>query len=364
LGFYSGSDPETLRIVEFVTAFLVALIVLLFVLVLIMRWARLLRRRRRARLLAIWQPVLVEAVETPTTDVPRLARRDLPQFLLLWNHLHESLLDESKDHLNQIANALNIGSYELRMLRRHNLRKRLVATATLGELGERAAWDELSSIAQREGPNMSLAAARALVMIDAPRAVRQLIPLLLTRTDWPPSRVAAMLQVAGAEVISAPLADAAIKCAREEKQDDHRNAQANIPARMVRYLELAYNDSALPASRTIARLSHDPEVLAGCLKLLESAEDLPVIRENIGHEDWRVRVQAASALGRIGEDEDEQKLVPLLSDKEWWVRYRAAQALSRLPSINHARLQSIQAEQANPFARDILAQVMAEIELR
>jgi HEAT repeat protein len=57
-------------------------------------------------------------------------------------------------------------------------------------------------------------------------------------------------------------------------------------------------------------------------------------------------------------------LIPLLSDKEWWVRYRAAQALSRLPSMRSPRLKSIQAKQRDPFARDMLAQVIAEIELQ
>jgi hypothetical protein len=50
----------------------------------------------------------MNAVEVASSDVPPLARRDLLSFLLLWNHLHESLLDESKDRLNQIAYALNI----------------------------------------------------------------------------------------------------------------------------------------------------------------------------------------------------------------------------------------------------------------
>ena len=70
-----------------------------------------------------------------------------------------------------------------------------------------------------------------------------------------------------------------------------------------------------------------------------------------------------NAAGRIGEDEDEALLVPLLGDQEWWVRYRAAQALAHLPTMQAPRLRSIQASQTNPFARDILSHVMAEIEL-
>jgi HEAT repeat protein len=133
---------------------------------------------------------------------------------------------------------------------------------------------------------------------------------------------------------------------------------------MVGYLELAYNVAALPAARMIAELSHDPEVLAACLRLLNSAEDLPVVRDCLSHQDSRVRVQACAALGRIGEARDEELLVPRLSDTEWWVRYRAAQALSRLPHMHEPKLKTIQAAQANPFARDILAQVMAEVQLQ
>jgi HEAT repeat protein len=335
--------------------------------VLLMRVGLLLREKRRKKFLAVWQPILVNAVDIATSDLPRLAGRDLPEFLLLWNHLQESLLDESKDHLNQIGKALTIERAALRLLRRGNLRERLLAIVTLGQLHERPAWDQLLTIAQREGALLSVVAARALVMIDPTKAVPELIPLLMARADWPASRVATMLRIAGADVISDQIANAALKSALEESAQagngDGKRA-TNDPAQMVRYLELAYNVAALPAARTIVELSHDPEVLAACLRLLRSAEDLPVVRECLSHEDFRVRVQAAAALGRIGEASDEELLVPLLLDTEWWVRYRAAQALSRLPHMREPKLKTIQAAQADPFARDILTQVMAEVQLQ
>jgi len=339
----------------------------MLVVVLLMRGALLLRERRRKTFREVWQPILVSAVDIATSDLPRLARRDLPEFLLLWNHLQESLLDESKDHLNQIGNALSIQRAAMRLLRRGNLRERLLAIVTLGQLRERAAWDQLLTIAQREGVLLSVAAARALAMIDPTKAVPELIPLLMGRADWPASRVANMLQVAGADVISDQIANAALKSALAESESnangDGKPATSD-PARLVGYLEFAYNVAALPAARAIAELSHDPEVLAACLRLLNSAEDLPVVRECLSHEDSRVRVQAAAALGRLGEDDDEERLVPLLSDREWWVRYRAAQALSRLPHMCEPKLKTIQAAQSDPFARDILAQVMAEVQLQ
>jgi HEAT repeat protein len=176
-----------------------------------------------------------------------------------------------------------------------------------------------------------------------------------------------MLQLAGADVISDQIANAALKSALEEREPNangNDKSATKDPARLVRYLELAYNVAALPAARAIAELSQDPEVLAACLRLLNSGDDLPVVRECLSHEDSRVRVQAAAALGRLGEDNDEERLVPMLSDREWWVRYRAAQALSRLPHMREPKLKTIQAAQSNPFARDILAQVMAEVQLQ
>jgi len=367
LVFSFVTDATTLRIVQSVAIFLFALTLLMLIVVLLMRGALVLRERRRQKFLAVWQPILVKAVDIATTDLPQLARRDLSEFLVLWNHLQESLLDEAKDHLNQVGRALNIQQAALRLLRHGNLRERLLAIVTLGQLRERAAWDELLAIARREGVLLSLAAARALVMIDPPGAVPELIPLLMTRADWPASRVSNVLQTAGADVISDQIANAALKSAFAEGSqpaDAEGQRAPHDPAQLVRYLELAYNVSALPAARTIAELSHDPEVLAASLRLLKSAEDLPVVRNCLAHEDFRVRVQAAVAMGSIGEAEDEELLVPLLSDTEWWVRYRAAQSLAQLPHMQESRLKTIQAAQPNPFARDILAQVMAEVQLQ
>jgi len=334
--------------------------------VFMLRTRLVLAERRHRRFLTVWQPILMNAVEVASSDVPQLSRRDLSNFLLLWNHLHESLLDESKDHLNQIAYALSIDQSALRLLRRGNVRERLMAILTLGHLREQAAWEDLSRIAESDDPFVSLAAARALVMIDGRKAVPQLIPLLTRRSDWTAARVASVLQTAGADIISDPIARAAIAFSREDSTTsrDHEGGAINQTERLVQYLGFAHNTSSLPAAHTIAKSSLDWKVLAACLRLLGRAEDLDIIRECLKHEDWRVRVQAAAALGRVGEAADEARLIPLVSDKQWWVRYRAAQALSRLPSMREPRLKVIQAEQPDPFARDMLTQVMAEIQLQ
>jgi HEAT repeat protein len=355
-----------MRVVAWIGTFLLALTLLLLVLVLLLRVRLLLQDKGRQKLLAVWQPIL-NAIEVPALDLPKLDRRDLSYFLLVWNHLHESLLDETKDHLNQIARELNIGPVALGMLRRGNLRARLLAMLTLGRLREPAAWDALLRIVRTEGALLSIVAARALVMIDAEEAVLELIPILVKRHDWPASRVATILQTAGADVISDLIARAAIASTLENTAESEKGggdvADRIDYARLIPYLEFTHRHSALPAVRTIVQSSRDPQVLAACLRLLSTSEGLEFARECLAHEDWRVRVQAAAALGRIGRSDDEALLIPLLSDQEWWVRYRAAQALSRLPFMRESKLRSIQVSQSDPFARDMLAQVMAEVHL-
>jgi HEAT repeat protein len=86
------------------------------------------------------------------------------------------------------------------------------------------------------------------------------------------------------------------------------------------------------------------------------------VRALLAHEDWQVRVQAAKALGRIGDRGDTERLVALLADREWWVRYRAAQALVELPWLTRADLDALHAALDDRYAADMLAQVMAEID--
>jgi hypothetical protein len=87
------------------------------------------------------------------------------------------------------------------------------------------------------------------------------------------------------------------------------------------------------------------------------------VRALLAHADWQVRVQAAKALGRIGERGDAARLVALLGDAEWWVRYRAAQSLVELPALSQADFDAVRAGLTDRFAVDMLAQVLAEKEI-
>src|SRR5215471_14663468 len=110
-----------LQVVQWLAIASFAATVLLLLLVLWLRIQLSLNERRRQKFLEVWQPILTRSVDVASSDVPLLRRRDYLNFLLLWNHLHESLLDEAKDHLNQIGWALRIHEIALRLLKRRNL---------------------------------------------------------------------------------------------------------------------------------------------------------------------------------------------------------------------------------------------------
>jgi hypothetical protein len=67
-----------------------AFALLLSLVVLMLRARLLLQERQHRQFLSVWQPILMNAVDVASSDVPQLPRRDRLNFLLLWNHLHES----------------------------------------------------------------------------------------------------------------------------------------------------------------------------------------------------------------------------------------------------------------------------------
>jgi HEAT repeat protein len=102
------------------------------------------------------------------------------------------------------------------------------------------------------------------------------------------------------------------------------------------------------------------DVLIGTLRIINDVGLLPQARPHLRHTDWRVRVQAAKLLGRVGEHADVNRLIPLLADAEWWVRYRAAQALAGMPFFSRTELELLRSNLSDRFARDMLSQVLAE----
>jgi hypothetical protein len=271
---------------------------------------------------------------------------------LHWNHLHAFLRGESKDRLIAIGRELGMVAVARRFLTVPGTRQRLIALLTLGNLRAKFSWRLLEHPAESPNAYLSLSAMRAMVAIDHETALPLFVSEISRRADWSAVMVATVLHEAGYERAAPLLAEAARAQAPEQA------------ARLIRFLSPAQCTGAGPILRAILRETRDERLISVCLQVLKEPEDLELARQFLQHPQWFIRVQAASAVGRLGLPGDETLLVALLSDPEWWVRYRAAQALAALPWFSLTELAVIGTEHPDRYARDIVIQVMAEAVVR
>lgn len=323
-----------------------ALTLLLSLQIVLLRISLRRRERRAAQAVARWRPLLNQAIVGERPELPALLPRERLPFLHLWAHLQGSLRGEAGEALGEVARRLQVDTLARDMLVRGARDERLLATLVLGHLKDRAAWPQLLPLARAADSALSLTALWALVRVDPEAAAEYLTPLFVEREDWALSHVAGILQQA-----SGPVAQVLARILPQLGEE-----------RLPRALRIAESLRVmLPAGVLAAALrSRSTSVVIAALRGVLTPDTLEEVRSLLAHEDWQVRVQAARALGRVGERSDAVRLTALLGDPEWWVRYRAAQALRELPLLSRADLQDVRASLTDRFALDMLDQVLAE----
>lgn len=346
MAFDTVSDPY-IRFALWTGLLSLLLAALLILYVLLLRWHLHIEASRSSSFIAQWRPVLAGSLLGAAVP-PRLPRSRLKDFLLLWNHMHESIRGPAVDGLDQLLQALDLSVRLRSYLQGGSFRLRLLAIMALGHLRDQAAWPTLRHLSTAAEPVLSLCAARALVQIDPAASVRLLLGWASERPDWPPARVGTILLECGPDQISQPLAEAILGLPPEQA------------TRLLPYCDLAHAGLIGPALAELMQRGHDDQVVSACLKVMQDPYVLPIIRIQLSHPRWHVRAQAARALGRLGSHGDELRLTPLLADPQWWVRYRAAQAIASLPFMSPVMMMEMRDAQTDRFARDILVQVMAE----
>jgi HEAT repeat protein len=330
---------------------LLALITLLVTWILILRARNAATQRRTDRLREQWQTLLACAVDEIPDELPVVEERDAVAFLMLWTHLQESVREIAREGLNEVARRTGIAAVARKLAHEGDLRARLLGLTALGHLRDKEVWDELLALALDRDPSISMSAAKALFRIDPPKAADMLVPMILTREDWPRALVASMLEEAGPDVTSKPLADAVAAAAPDRAP------------RIIRFLELAHRDVAVPVVRRMIKTSDHPDVVASCLRVFSDPADLDIVRGLLEDARLPVRLNAAITLGRLGTEDDRALLTRTLADADWWVRYRSAHALAQLPSVDARDLHDLALAHPDRFARDMLTQVIAETEL-
>jgi HEAT repeat protein len=342
----------TIRIGSIAVLCIYAAVILLLISILLLRFARLAKERRRRSVTETWRPLLAQCVVEMPDRLPTLQSRDHVAFLYLWNHCFESIRGDARAQLSELARRMGADRFAKRLLRARLVRRRLLAIVTLGHLQERSIWNELALTLQADNAFLSLVAAKALLNIDAQAAIPFLIPVMSQRKDWSPLKVVAMFEAVGADLAAETIARAATQ------------APPEIAARLIRHLAATRSSQGLPPLRALlAAGSPSDDVLSACLFLFgqcSDPRDVSTVREHLAHPTWYVRLQAATALGKMGVEEDEPRLVRLLDDDHWWVRYRAAEALSNLPWMTPEKLVDLCSALSTIEAHEHLLPFMAQ----
>jgi HEAT repeat protein len=347
LGFAAGLEPVVRY--AWATGLLCAGISAALVVQVLRMRRRLARRmRRREAVFAAWRPLLFEVVAGGSPRLPPLAPEDEDAFLLLWVQLQDGIRGEPLARLAAAGEAVGAHDLARRRIGGDDALGRVLALRTFGYLRRPGDWDEVLRWLDDPRAYLSLAAACALVRIDPERAPDEVLGRVATRADWPVPLFATVLAEASRPRLSARLG---ALCAELP------------PATLVRLLPLASLADEPVVHGVLGGLlaaAQDAEVLAAALRHVRSPALLAAVRRAAGHERWSVRVQAAAALGRVGEPCDRDRLVAMLRDPEWWVRYRAAQALAARPFASPAEIVALTGLLGDRFARDIVDQALAE----
>ena len=96
--------------------------------------------------------------------------------------------------------------------------------------------------------------------------------------------------------------------------------------------------------------------------MIGEATDYQLILAFVAHPQWFVRMRAAQALGRCGDQVEAGVLETLLCDTNWYTRYHAARAILAVPALGAQHLEGLKTTCNDRFGRDIATHALAELE--
>lgn len=304
-----------------------------------------------------WRPVLARhsVIEASLeADIAPPKGRERFWFLTLWNRTQRQLRGEARERLNFLLAELGLENFAVRQLRRRGARHRLLTLESLGYVGDPQHWRAVETWLRSTNTFISIAAAHALISMDAPRAMAMILPMALHRRDWSLQQLAALCRHAGRDAVTPPLLA------------QLQTAPVDYQPRLVTLLSSAEATQVAPWAR--AALDHHSDARirqAALLTLADLADprDRQRVLQALQDEDPAVRLAALQAFRRQAHAEDRELLLPLLSDSSWWMRQEAADALVALPGFTLTDGPTLLAQVSDRYGRQALERALSEAAL-
>jgi len=332
------------------------LLVLIAMGLLLLRWVRWRNEPRMAAFEAYWRPMLMRWAMGDQVDepMPVLKAQERWPFMRLWLHCQMSLQGPGRQRLAELGLHMGCREMALVLVDSTHYSERMVGLLALGFLLDRSSVPTLQERLASGNSQSMIYAARALMEIDQIEHGTAVAHALLTSEGLDFALVSVLLKpfktrLEAVLMPACPGPQAAI--------GDAPHAQAFQWLRLAQALKLL-----VPQWRLTPFLSSEQhiEILIAALRLVQGEQGTEVVACHAQHADWRVRVQVARALGRIGGLMHKPILLGLLTDKQWWVRYRSAQALWQMPGMQHDQLLANVVATQDRYALSMLDAVRSE----
>ena len=310
------------------------LLVLIITGLLLLRWVRWRNEPRMAAFQAYWKPMLMRWAmgEKVYEPMPVLKAKERWPFMRLWLHSQMSLQGPGRHRLAELGLRMGCRDMALALVESTHYSERIVGVLALGFLLDRSSVPTLKERLESGNGQSMIYAARALMEIDQVEQGAAVVHALLTCKDLDFALVSVLLKPFKTR-LEAVLMPACPQLQTATEEVPH--AQAFQWLRLSQALKLL-----VPQWRLTPFLSSEQhiEILIAALRLVQGEQGTEAVACHAQHADWRVRVQVARALGRIGGLMHQPVLLGLLTDKQWWVRYRSAQALWQMPGMRDDQL--------------------------
>ncbi|MHB1193786.1 MAG: hypothetical protein ACYC6F_12155 [Longimicrobiales bacterium] len=286
-------------------------------------WLRVrheLRERRWCQLTARWETPLLDALLDPATApavhaaVEPSERLRFVRFVLEYSR---RVKGEERAFLRELVLPYLDPIAERAWSPRVEVRTR--AIQTLGALGLPRYAGEVLTALDDPSPLVAMVAARSLCSEEHPEYAPAVLRRLARFDAWSRSFMASMLASVGPEA-SGALRDTL----GDEAQAPLARAVAADALRMLK--DFGSGDLAA----RIVEVEDDQELVAGALRLLTMVgrpEHAVLIRLRCASPNSAIRASAFSALGTLGLEDDQHRLLGAMSDPSPWVAIQAARGL-------------------------------------